>query len=66
MERNIVTPDRITEMEDLMFRKIEIVADYLRTGKNECAMIELGTLNDYTHMLAKLAMANITVPNNML
>ena len=63
MEKN-VKPNRVTEVEDLIFNKVDVIASHIQNGNLDFAMIELGTINEYAHVLAKLAMANI--PNNML
>lgn len=63
MDRN-VTPESFVKLEELMHCKIDAIADHLNNGRKECAMIELGALNEYIHLQAKNAMTFI--PNNML
>ena len=62
--RENVTADELKTMEDLMHTKVDIIAGYIEDKKYDCAMIELGALNEYIRLQTNKAMT--LIPNNML
>ena len=63
MEKMSVT-QKINFVEEVMHSRIDCIADHLNNGRIDCAMIELGTLNEYIRLQSNTVMA--AIPNNML
>lgn len=63
MEKMSIT-QKINFVEELMHSKVDIIADHLNNGRIDCAMVELGALNEYIRLQSNTVIASI--PNNML
>ena len=47
MEEKIITQEELEELQVIMKSRLELIASFICKGMNECALMELGTLENY-------------------
>ena len=64
MEQKMSITQKVNFVEELMHQKVDCIAEHISNGRVDCAMIELGALNEYIRMQSNNVIASM--PNNML